>query len=70
MSETTIQGVYFEKPGRGNTERTLQIAKARAEELGIKNILAINDEGHHCYREKPGEDDGESFTGEHEFGFS
>jgi len=21
--------------------------------MGIKNILAINDEGHHCYREKP-----------------
>jgi hypothetical protein len=45
MSETTIQGVYFEKPGRGNTERTLQIAKARAEELGIKNILVATTTG-------------------------
>ena len=27
--------------------------------MGMKNILALNDEGHHCYREKPGED-GES----------
>ncbi|MBN1614165.1 MAG: DEAD/DEAH box helicase family protein, partial [Deltaproteobacteria bacterium] len=26
--------------------------------MGMKNILAINDEGHHCYREKPGEEDG------------
>ena len=24
--------------------------------MGMKNILAINDEAHHCYREKPGED--------------
>jgi type III restriction enzyme len=21
--------------------------------MGMKNILAINDEAHHCYREKP-----------------
>jgi type III restriction enzyme len=25
--------------------------------MGMKNIMALNDEGHHCYREKPGEDD-------------
>jgi type III restriction enzyme len=25
--------------------------------MGMKNILAINDEGHHCYREKPGDED-------------
>ncbi|MDR1854430.1 MAG: DEAD/DEAH box helicase family protein [Azoarcus sp.] len=25
--------------------------------LGMKNILAINDESHHCYREKPQDDD-------------
>ncbi|MBL7189479.1 MAG: DEAD/DEAH box helicase family protein, partial [Phycisphaerae bacterium] len=25
--------------------------------MGMKNILAINDEGHHCYREKPEADD-------------
>ena len=24
--------------------------------MGMKNVLAINDEAHHCYREKPGED--------------
>ena len=24
--------------------------------MGMKNILAINDEAHHCYREKPGEE--------------
>ena len=25
--------------------------------MGLKNILAINDEAHHCYREKPASDD-------------
>ncbi len=25
--------------------------------MGLKNILAINDEAHHCYREKPHQDD-------------
>jgi type III restriction enzyme len=25
--------------------------------MGIKNILVLNDEAHHCYREKPGKDD-------------
>jgi hypothetical protein len=45
MSETMVQGVYFEKPGSGNTERTLQIAKARAEELGIRTILAATTSG-------------------------
>ena len=45
MSETMVQGVYFEKQGRGNTERTLQIAKARAEELGIRTILVATTGG-------------------------
>src|SRR5690606_37342551 len=27
--------------------------------MGIKNILVINDEAHHCYREKPKEADDE-----------
>ena len=25
--------------------------------MGLKNILVLNDEAHHCYREKPGESD-------------
>ena len=45
MSEIMVQGVYFEKPGRGNMERTLQIAKARAEELGIRTILVATTSG-------------------------
>jgi hypothetical protein len=45
MSETMVQGFYFEKPGRGNTKRTLQIARARAEELGIRTILVATTSG-------------------------
>ena len=45
MSEIRVQGVYFEKQGHGNTERTLQIAKARAEELGIGTILVATTSG-------------------------
>lgn len=32
--------------------------------MGMKNILAINDEAHHCYREKPQETDDEDLKGE------
>jgi len=32
--------------------------------MGIKNILVLNDEAHHCYREKPDTDEGEDLKGE------
>lgn len=32
--------------------------------MGLKNILVLNDEGHHCYREKPGEEDTEDLKGD------
>ena len=32
--------------------------------MGMKSILALNDEGHHCYREKPGSDDEEELKGD------
>ncbi|QQR75736.1 MAG: DEAD/DEAH box helicase family protein [Holophagales bacterium] len=32
--------------------------------MGLKNILAINDEAHHCYREKPGDDTDEDLKGD------
>jgi type III restriction enzyme len=54
--------------GRGEELNTLEtegqmLQRVMPELMGIKNILAINDEGHHCYREKP-EEDGEEFTRE------
>jgi type III restriction enzyme len=32
--------------------------------MGMKGILVLNDEAHHCYREKPPEADDESLTGD------
>ncbi len=32
--------------------------------MGMKNILALNDEAHHCYREKPEEPDDEELKGD------
>ncbi len=34
-----LKTVYFENPGKENTDEVLHIAKKRAEELGIKTIL-------------------------------
>jgi type III restriction enzyme len=32
--------------------------------MGMKNVLVLNDEAHHCYREKPGDPDEEKLKGE------
>jgi len=32
--------------------------------MGMKNILVLNDEAHHCYREKPGEEDPSGLKGD------
>ena len=32
--------------------------------MGMKNILAVNDEAHHCYREKPPEADDDDLKGD------
>ncbi|HSF25640.1 MAG TPA: DEAD/DEAH box helicase family protein, partial [Blastocatellia bacterium] len=56
--------------GRGGDElNTLEtegqmLQRVMPELMGIKNILVLNDEAHHCYREKPGSDDEEDLTGE------
>ncbi|WP_420431522.1 BPTD_3080 family restriction endonuclease [Candidatus Poriferisocius sp.] len=47
--------------GRGEILNTVEtegqmLQRVMPELMGMKNILAINDEAHHCYREKPGED--------------
>ena len=48
--------------GRGESLNTLEtegqmLQRVMPELMGMKNIMVINDEAHHCYREKPGEDD-------------
>lgn len=44
--------------GRGETLQTLEtegqmLQRVMPELMGLKNILVLNDEAHHCYREKP-----------------
>jgi type III restriction enzyme len=55
--------------GRDEEIRTTEtegqmVQRVSAELMGIKNIIVINDEAHHCYREKPGNDDLEELKGE------
>ena len=40
------------------------LQRVMPELMGMRNVLALNDEAHHCYREKPGEDDEGDLTGE------
>jgi len=42
------------------------LQRVMPELMGMKNVLAINDEAHHCYREKPGgaDEDDEALKGE------
>ncbi len=40
-----LKTVYFENPGRGNTDEVLRIARQRAEELGIKTVLVASTTG-------------------------
>ncbi len=55
--------------GRGpelrSTETEGQMLKRVMPELmGMKNVLALNDEAHHCYRENPGDDDEGNLKGD------
>jgi type III restriction enzyme len=55
--------------GRGEALITLEtegqmFQRVMPELMGIKNILAINDEAHHCYREKPGDPGEEELKGD------
>ncbi len=45
MSEITLQSVYFDEPGPQHTERTLEVAKKRADELGLRTILIASTSG-------------------------
>ena len=40
------QTIYFDKPGKKNTKETIQIAKKRAQELGIKTIVISSSGGY------------------------
>ncbi len=55
--------------GPGKPLETLEtegqmLQRVMPELMGIKNVMALNDEGHHCYRRKPGEEDERPLTAE------
>jgi hypothetical protein len=45
MEDMTINSTLFSRPGKDNMERVLQIARARAEELGIQSIVVATTRG-------------------------
>ena len=54
---------------RGETMQTIEtegqmLQRVMPELMGIKNLMVINDEAHHCYREKPGSDEDDDLKGE------
>ncbi len=55
--------------GRGQELNTLEtegqmLQRVMPDLMGMKNILVLNDEAHHCYREKPGAEDDEDLKGD------
>jgi type III restriction enzyme len=55
--------------GRGEALNTLEtegqmLQRVMPDLMGMKNILVINDEAHHCYREKPDKDDDGNLKGD------
>ena len=55
--------------GRGEALNTLEtegqmIQRVMPDLMGLKNILVLNDEAHHCYREKPGVDEVDELKGD------
>src|SRR5213079_2109617 len=55
--------------GRGDELQTLEtegqmLQRVMPELMGLKNILVLNDEAHHCYREKVGSDEERELKGE------
>jgi type III restriction enzyme len=55
--------------GRGDPVETIEtegqmLQRACGELLALKNVVVINDEAHHCYREKPDTDDEAELKGE------
>ena len=52
------------EPMRTTETEGQMMRRVMPELMGMKNIMALNDEGHHCYRRKPGEDDEGKLTAE------
>ena len=51
--------------GRGASIRSIEsdgqmLQRVMPELMGMKDVLVLNDEAHHCYREKPGDEDADA----------
>jgi type III restriction enzyme len=58
-----LQGRTGEAPDTLETEGQM-LQRVMPDLMGLKNILVLNDEAHHCYREKPPEPDDEDLKGD------
>ena len=58
-----LQGRTGEKPKTLETEGQM-LQRVMPDLMGMKNILVINDEAHHCYREKQNDADEEALKGD------
>ena len=58
-----LQGRTGEAPKTLETEGQM-IQRVMPELMGMENVLVINDEAHHCYREKPKDADDEDLKGD------
>ena len=58
-----LQGRTGDAPLTLETEGQM-IQRVMPDLMGLKNIMVINDEAHHCYREKPTTDDDEALKGD------
>ncbi len=58
-----LQGRTGDAPLTLETEGQM-IQRVMPDLMGLKNIMVINDEAHHCYREKPKSEDDEALKGD------
>jgi type III restriction enzyme len=58
-----LQGRTGDAPLTQETEGQM-LQRVMPDLMGMKNIMVINDEAHHCYREKPTPDDDEALKGD------
>jgi type III restriction enzyme len=58
-----LQGRTGDEPFTEETEGQM-IQRVMPDLMGMRNIMVINDEAHHCYREKPADPDEEDLKGD------
>lgn len=50
MAEQAVETIYFQRPGKENTERVLEIARKRADRLGLRRVLVATTRGETAVR--------------------